>query len=422
VIRADLLLTHIGELATLDRGAVPRCGPAMSELGLRADAAVAIEGGRIVWIGPTRTARSAIRLRRAGRTHDLEGRLVVPGFVDAHTHLLFAGDRHHELGRKLRGESYRSITASGGGILSTVRETRKAPDEELLRGARLRLGHLRRHGTTTVEIKTGYALEPRGELRLLRLLRRLQATEPMAIVPTYLGAHAVPPEARGRSKEYVDEIVRHSLPAIAAARLARFCDVFCEPGFFSVPEARRILRAAQQLGLGAKIHADEFVASGGGRLAAEVRAVSAEHLVETPAADRRRLAAAGVVAVLLPVTPFACLVDHPVPGREFVRAGVAVALGTDLSPNSYVESMTLVMAHAVHSARLTPEEALTASTVNAAHALGLTDGTGRITVGGPADLAVFDLHHATEVAYRIGVDPVQVYRQGKFVFTSELRQ
>ncbi|MCI4322443.1 MAG: imidazolonepropionase [Thermoplasmata archaeon] len=422
MIRADLLLTHIGELATLDRGPVPRCGPAMSELGLQTEAAVAVDGGRIVWIGPTRKARSAVRLRRGGRTHDLEGRLVVPGFVDAHTHLLFAGDRHREIGRKLRGESYRSIAASGGGIFSTVRATRKASSAQLLRDARGRLARLRRHGTTTVEIKTGYALEPRGELRLLRLLRQLQATEPMTIVPTYLGAHAVPREARGRATAYVDEIVRHSLPTIASAHLARFCDVFCEPGFFSVPAARRILRAAQQLGLGTKIHADEFVASGGGRLAAEIGAVSAEHLLQTPAADRQRLAKAGVVAVLLPLTPFATLVDRPVPGREFVRAGVAVALGTDLSPNSYVESMPLVIAHAVHSARLTPEEALTASTVNAAHALRLADGSGRITVGGPADLAVFDLHHAAEIAGRIGVDPVEVYRQGKFVFTSELRQ
>jgi imidazolonepropionase len=233
-------------------------------------------------------------------------------------------------------------------------------------------------------------------------------------VPTYLGAHAVAPEYRDRPDDYVDRIVRRTLPAVAREGLARFCDVFCEPGFFTVAQSERILRAALALGMEVKVHAEEFVLSGGAELAARLRARSAEHLLEATPADRTRLAESGVTAVLLPVTAFASSSARRSPGREMVDAGVPVALGTDCSPNSWVTSMPLVLAHAVHGGRLTPAEALTAATVNAAHASGLED-AGRIVPGFPADFSVFDLPSSDHLGYRFDAIPTLVYRQGKSI-------
>jgi imidazolonepropionase len=268
------------------------------------------------------------------------------------------------------------------------------------------------NGTTSIEVKSGYALDVAGELRLLRLIPRLARRLGITLVPTFLGAHAVPPEFRGRADAYIDLLVRNALPIIARDRLARFCDVFCEPGFFSVRQAEQLLRAALALGLGVKIHAEEFVLSGGARLAARLGATSAEHLLAARADDRRRLAATGVTAVLLPVTAFAASPRRRSPGREMVDAGVPVALGTDCSPNSWVESMLFVLAHAVHGGRMTPAEALTAATVNAAHASGLT-GVGRLVPGAPADFAVLPVRSVDQIGYRFDVRPTRVYRQGK---------
>jgi imidazolonepropionase len=270
-------------------------------------------------------------------------------------------------------------------------------------------------------VKSGYALDHAGELRLLRLVPQLARRTGLRLVPTYLGAHAVAPEFRGRPEEYVRRIIRRTLPAVARARLARFCDVFCEPGFFTPAQSERILRAALALGLGVKVHAEEFVLSGGARLAARLRARSADHLLAASAVDRRLLARSGVTAVLLPLTAFASAPGQRSPGREMVDAGVPVALGTDCSPNSWVESMPLVLAHAVHGARLTPAEALTAATVNAAHASGLAD-AGTIEPGRPADFAVFALPSVDHLGYRFDAIPTHVFRQGKSVSSPVLRQ
>jgi imidazolonepropionase len=261
-------------------------------------------------------------------------------------------------------------------------------------------------------VKSGYGLSVPSELRLLESIRRLRRRTGLRLVPTFLGAHAVPPEYEGRADVYVDLLVRRALPIIARRRLAKFCDVFCEPGFFTTAQAARLLTAAARLGLGTKIHADEFVYSGGSRLAAELGTRSAEHLLATSASDRRALARAHVSAVLLPVTPFASLSRLRCPGREMVDDGVAVALGSDCSPNSWVESMPLVLAHAVYGARLTPAEALTAATVNAAHALDIEGEAGQIAVGRPAEFAVFDVPCVEHLGYRIGLRPASVYRQG----------
>jgi len=412
MIRADLLLDGIGDLATVSGPPSPRAGDRAGELGRIEDAAIAISDGRFAYVGRSRRARREVRVRPGGRTIDLGGASVVPGFVDAHTHLLFGGDRSDELIWKVEGLGYAEIVRRGGGLYSTVRATRRASTAALTRAALTRLDRMARDGTTTAEVKSGYALSHAGELRLLGIVPALSASSGLSLVPTYLGAHAVPPGPAGTRERYVEEIVRKTLPVIARRHLAAFCDVFCEPDFFSVEEARRILSAALSLGLGAKIHADEFELSGGARLAAELKARSAEHLLRTPLEDREALGRAGVTAVLLPTTPFASMSGTRSLGREMVDAGVPVALGSDLCPNSWVESMPIVLSHAVYAARLTPAEAIVAATANAAHAIGAGDRAGAIAVGRPADLAVFDLESVERIPYRIGSKPVQVYRQG----------
>jgi imidazolonepropionase len=421
MIQADLIVSDLAEVVTLSKGPVPRIGPAMTELGRVPHGSVAAADGRFVWVGPERALARSVRLRRGGARVRGNGGVLVPGFVDAHTHVLFAGDRAFELPLKVAGMSYEAIARRGGGIVATVRATRAASDRVLLNETLDRLRRMATWGTTAVEVKTGYALDHAGELRLLRLIPRLARRSGLRLVPTYLGAHAVPPEFRGRVDAYVDRIVRRTLPVIARERLARFCDVFCEPGFFSLAQSERILRAALALGLEVKVHADEFVLSGGARLAARVGARSADHLLATGASDRARLARAGVTAVLLPLTAFASASARRSPGREMVDAGVPVALGTDCSPNSWVEAMPLVLAHAVHGARLTPAEALTAATVNAAHASGLFD-AGTIAAGRTADFALFDLPSADHLGYRFDAIPTRVYRQGKPVSSAVIRQ
>ncbi len=409
---AELLVTGIGELATLAGGPIPRTGRSLGELGLLERAALAVDRGRFVFVGPERTARRAVRLRKGGVAWDAGGASVVPGWVDAHTHAIFAGDRHREVGAKVRGASYAEIARRGGGLLETVRATRAASSATLLNDTVARLSRMAALGTTSVEVKSGYALDKPGELRLLELLPALARRTGLRLVPTYLGAHAVPREYEGRGGDYIDTLVRDSLPEVARRGLARFCDVFCEPGFFSVAESGRLLKAAARLGLGTKIHADEFHRLGGARLAARLHVASADHLLAATPRDLEALAAARVPAVLLPVTPFASMAPRPGVGREMAAAGLAVALGSDLSPNSWVESMGIVLSHAVYGARLTPAEAIVGATVNAAHAVGLDGVAGTVQVGRDADFSVYPTRSVEEIPYRIGAVPTRVYRQG----------
>lgn len=417
MIHAERLFVGIRELGTMAGADGPRHGSAAGALGRVSDAALAVAGGRVAWIGPRRRARREVRLRGGAAPVDLGGSCVLPGFVDAHTHTLFAGDRAGELPLKLAGRRYTEIAASGGGLFSTVRATRAADAPSLRRAALGRLRGMLRSGTTSAEVKSGYALTVRGELRLLGLVPGLARRSGVRLVPTFLGAHAVPPEFAGRADAYIDLLIARALPVIARRRLARFCDVFCEPGFFTVAQSERLLRAALAFGLGVKVHADEFVASGGAGLAARLGARSADHLLAVRPEDHAALAAAGVVAVLLPITPFASLAATASPGRALVDAGVPVALGTDLSPNAWTESMGIVLSHAVYDARLTPAEALVAATVNAAHASGLEDVAGQLAPGRPADFLTFETASLEEVPYRIGAVPTGVYRQGNAVFS-----
>ena len=415
-VKADLVVDGFEEIATFRGPPGPRRGSAMEDLGRVEHAALASRAGRLVWVGPSRRLPREVRLLPGARRLEFPGCVALPGLVDAHTHVLFAGSREDELVRKVRGESYGAIAAAGGGLFRTVRETRAASDRALRGETLARLRSMLRWGTTTAEVKSGYALTLEGELRLLRLVPGLARESGLRLVPTFLGAHAVPPGSPGGRRGYGKLLTERMIPAVARQRLAGSCDVFCDEGFFTLAEARRILLAGKAWGLRPRIHADEFVPLGGARLAAELSAASADHLLTTPPRDREALARAGVAAVILPLTPLASFSPSRSPGRELVDAGAAVALGSDLSPNSWVEALPQAVAHAVLSARLTPAEALTAATVNAAFALGLSQEAGQLGPGRALDLAVFPVPRVEQLPYRFGSTlPRAVLKDGRLV-------
>lgn len=413
----DLLLHSASELVTVAGGG-PKAGMRQNELGVLTGGAVAVAEGRIRFIGPSdAVCRAAEQEGLAGATViDARGKTVLPGFVDPHTHLVFAGYREDEYERRLQGVSYLEIAAAGGGIVSTVRETRAATLEELVAGAHRRLDTMLRYGTTTVEAKSGYGLTLEDELKCLLAARLLGESHPVTIVSTFLGAHVVPPEYQHRPDQYVALIVEQMLPAVAAgdgAPLAEFCDVFCDEGAFSLDQARQILSAAQRLGLGLKIHADEFAPLGGAALAAERGALSADHLVVTPPADMAAMARRGVIAVLLPATTFHLGHSRYAPAREFIAAGVPVAIGTDLNPGtSMTESIPMAMAIACSQMKLTPAEAIVAATLNAAHAVARGAEVGSLEVGKMADLIVLDAPNYRHLAYHFGVNLVETVVKG----------
>jgi imidazolonepropionase len=385
-VSGDLLVSGIGELVTN--------APGEDLLGVVGGAAVAIRSGVVVWAGPEAELPPE---HRALPPLDASGRAVIPGFVDGHTHLVFAGDRSGEFARRLRGESYEKILAAGGGIHSTVAATRAASHDELVADAVARADRMLRAGTTTVEIKSGYGLDVGTERRMLEAAREVGERTPLDVVTTFLGAHVV---AAGWDRaEYVDLVVDEMLPACAPA--ADFCDVFCDSGAFTVEESRRILAAALDRGLRPRLHADQLSRTGAARLAAELGAMSADHLDHVTAEDAAAMRDAGVVAVLLPGASFS-LRSTPAPGRMLWDAGVTVALATDCNPGtSYVESMPLVVAIACLEMGLTPEEALWAATRGGALALGLADG-GWLGAGSKGDLVVLDAPSYLHLPYRPG--------------------
>ncbi len=395
----DLLLTGIGELVTNDP---ERDGL----LGVATEAAVAIKGGRVAWVG---AESDLLKEFRQLPEVDCAGRAVIPGFVDSHTHLVFGGDRADEFARRLRGESYEEILASGGGIHSTVTATRAAKANELLNPAVHRAKRMLGTGTTTVEVKSGYGLDVETELRMLATAAAITEYVPIDVVPTFLGAHVVPAEHREDRDSYVRLIVKEMLPA--AADLAVFCDVFCDDGAFTVDEARQILTAAAGHGLAPRLHANQLGHSGGAALAAEIGAVSADHLDHLTDADIAGLLAAGTVAVLFPTVSLSLSLDPP-PARRLWDAGVPVAVATDCNPGtSYVENMQLVIALATLTAGLTPEEALWAATRGGARALQLKD-KGWIKPGSAADLVMLEADSYLEIPYRPGTDLVRMVIKG----------
>jgi len=386
------LLDNISQLATC------RAEGGQAEIHPIASAALVWEGSRVRWVGPR--AELPAEFRGSAR-FDAGGGLVIPGLVDCHTHLAFGGWRAEEFEQRLLGRSYLEIAAGGGGIARTMRLTRAAGDDELAARALGFLGEMLALGVTTVECKSGYGLDREQELRLLRLYQRLAKAQPIRLVPTFLGAHVVPPEFRDDRAAYVALLIDDLLPTIAREGLAAFCDVFVERSAFSVDEARRLLQAARAVGLGAKLHADQLSAGGGAELAAEVGAVSADHLECASAAGIAAMARAGVVAVSLPLASL-YLGQAPAPARRWIEAGAAVAVATDFNPGSapsYHLPFALTLACTLQ--RMTPAEALKGATTIAARAVGLEADRGSLEPGKAADFAVMDAPDATHWLYHL---------------------
>lgn len=404
-----ILIDH-ARLLTVAGGDGPLAGPRQGRLGLVPDGALALEGGRILAAGPRDAvlglAEASWPVAAEREVVDAAGRVVMPGLVDAHSHPVWAGSRAAELELRIRGAGYVEIMEAGGGIASTVRATRAASDEALLADLLERLDQLMDHGVTTLEAKSGYGLSTAEELRQLRVLAQAAERHPMRIVPTFLGAHAVPDDYRGREDAYVDLVVEEMLPAVAAAFPQAFCDVFCDLGAFSLAQAERVLLAARALGLPLKAHADEFGHLGCAELAARLGAVSADHCIVTSPADMEAMASAGTVAVLLPGTTLGLGSTQFAPAREMLLRGVPLALGTDLNPGTCpCPNLPLIMAMAARYLKLTPDEVLVAATRNAAVACGRGAETGRLEAGYRADLLLLEAQDHRELCYAFGAAP-----------------
>jgi imidazolonepropionase len=385
---ATLIVEHLDQLYTV-AGPGPRAGARQGDIVAIADGAVAVSGDTIIAAGTSAEVRAAVDITDSTVLVDGRGKSLVPGFVDPHTHVVFAGDRRDELRRRLSGATYADIAEAGGGILSTVRATREATEEALAVGTRRRLAEMLRAGTTTAESKSGYGLDTETEVRMLRVSRGLSATQPVELSTTFMGAHEVPPEFRGRQADYVRLVIDEMLPA--AAPFAEWCDVFCDRGFFTPEESTAILRAGRALGLKPRIHADELAASGGAQVAAAVGARSADHLVHATPDGMAAMARAGVIATLLPCAAFYLKLGRFAPARDLIAAGVPVALATDINPGGgFSPSMPFAMTLACFAMGLTFEEALVASTINAAASLDRQDSIGSLEPGKQFDAVMID--------------------------------
>jgi len=389
-----LLLRGAAEIVTPPATSQPLAGEAMDKIERHPNTDILIDGDKIVEVGQNLTSDNA-------EVIDVRGKVIMPGFVDPHTHLVWSGSREHELEWKLKGRTYQEILANGGGILRTVKETRQSEDEELQQESLIRFKNAIKHGSTTIEIKSGYGLEKETEIKQLKVANWLGSLDLAETVITFMGAHALPEGTERRT--YILEVI----DMLSDVReLADFCDVFCEEGAFTVDESRKVLEAAMNQGFGLKIHADEFGDTGGGRLAAELGVVSADHLAGSTIDTIVALRDAGTIGVLLPGTPFAILSDHFAPARKMIANNLPIALATDCNPNCYTESMQLVQQLAVFRMKMTPAEALTASTINSAFAIGKTD-RGCIAEGWRADILVCDIPDYRHLTYHFGNNHVE---------------
>ena len=387
---ADFLIHNTSEVLTC-AGPAPRIGRAQADAGSVGRSLLAARDGAIVFVGREEDWRREGTAAPGAVAVDARGGAVVPGLVDPHTHVIYAGDRRDELRRRLSGATYAQIAASGGGIVSTVRATRDAPAAVHEAATRARLDEMLRCGTTTCEAKSGYGLTTESELKTLRVLKDLDKSHPIDISPTFMGAHEVPVEYRDRRREYVERIVNDMIPAVARERLAEWCDVFCETGVFTPEESREILEAARRAGMKLRIHADELGPSGGSRVAAACRVRSADHLIFVDDEGAAAMAQAGVVATLLPIASFYLKLGRFAPARALIDRGVAVALATDVNPGAgYSPSMPFAMALACFGMGLTFEEALVAATINAAYSLDRHDRVGSLEVGKQMDAVIVD--------------------------------
>jgi len=424
VIQADLIIEGASELLTLagprER---PRRGNEMLELGILRQGALAARRGKIAWVGQTGELLSAVKPMAFCRVIDAYGKTVMPGFVDPHTHLVFAGSRENEFAMRIRGKTYMEIAAAGGGINATVAATRKAGKDELKAAARPALDRMLALGTTTAEAKSGYGLDLVTELKMLEVIRELGAEGPVTLVPTFMGAHEVPPEFRQNPEAFVDLVINRIIPIVGSRRLARFCDVFCETGVFGVEQSERILRAGRTAGMEPRVHADEMTDLGGAAMAARLQARTADHLLHASDEGIRAMAAAGVIAVLLPGTPYFLHLQRYARARDMLAAGVPVALATDFNPGSCMtESIPMILSLACTQMRMLPAEAITAATINAAWAIGEQEAVGTLEVGKAADVLVLDMPNHEHLCYHFGVNLVQtVVKSGKVVAEGGVR-
>ncbi|MEM3730668.1 MAG: imidazolonepropionase [Candidatus Bathyarchaeia archaeon] len=416
--KVDLLILNADELITLAGGSEkPRVGKQMREIGIIRNGALAVKDGKIVAVGKTIEVAKAFK---AENMINAKGKTVLPGFVDPHTHLIFAGSREDEFQMRIEGASYMEILNMGGGILRTVRETRRASFDKLVELGLKNLDVMLEHGTTTVEAKSGYGLTTKDEIKILEVIGRVNQLHVVDVVPTFLGAHAVPPEFKGNMQGYVNLLIEEMIPKVVEKGLAEFCDVFCERGVFGLEQTKKILAAAKNYGLGLKVHADEMSALGGAELAADIGAVSAEHLIFASVEGIKAMAEKAVIAVLLPAAAFSLMMGRFADARLMIESGVPVALGTDFNPSCFVENMQLVIAFACHFMRLTPAEALTAATINAAHAIGMAKYVGSLEVGKKADIVILDVPNHKFLGYHFGVNLVEkVIKNGRIVVDKE---
>jgi imidazolonepropionase len=399
----DWLITGCSQILAL-RGAVPRRGRALGDPEVIRDGAILVRDDRIAAIGPRRPIERLKNVRRAEKL-DLSGRVVLPGFVDSHTHLIFPASRAAEYEQRIAGATYEEIARKGGGIRSTVEKLRHAPAAYLKARAQMNLREFAAHGTTTLEAKSGYGLDWKSEVKTLDVLCELHQEQPLDIHSTFLGAHIVPREFRGRDEAYVQTLARRWIPAIATAGLAEFCDVFCDKGAFTVALARKILQAGRACGLVPRIHAEQLSHTGGARLAIELQAASADHLEKVDAEDIRALGLSNVVCTLLPGCCFHLGLDHYAPARKLIETGAIVALATDFNPGtSPTQSMTMILSLACTQMRMSPAEAIAAATINPAYSLRQHDRVGSLEVGKYADLAAFDVADYREIPYYFGVN------------------
>ena len=413
----SLAVLHVSQLVTLIGPKRPRVGTELSDLGIIGNGGMLIRDGKIESVGPSDEIEKNVG---DAEVVDAGGRIVMPGFVDAHTHLVFAGNRLEDFERRARGETYEQIAKAGGGIWSTVEKTRAASEPDLLAQAKKHANWFLRCGTTAVEAKSGYGLTVEDEFKILRVMRQLKEAVPLEIVSTFLGAHAVPREISADA--YIDLVIKEMLPRVAAENLAEFCDVFCDHGYFDVDQSRKILCAAKKLGLGLRGHVDQLTNSGGAKLMAELKATTADHLEQTDGLGIAALQKANVQPILLPGSVYALGATRYPAARDMIDAGLAIVIATDFNPGSSpTPSMPMILSLACTQMKVSPAEAITASTINAACSLNRSNKIGSLEPGKLANFAIFDCEDYRELAYWFGFPQTHsVYVRGKCVSPTDL--